>query len=136
MKKKSKMTILISIVAVLFIIILIYKATSPEKAVGEYDKKIGSKIFQENKAYDIGLAESGKPAFKDANKAFKQAKIDFAGGFDLIKDEFNLNKLNKFYWKPYKTYGWQVTTEDDELKKQCLDISAFFDIYENSFGIE
>ncbi|EOR19963.1 hypothetical protein A500_19434 [Clostridium sartagoforme AAU1] len=82
------------------------------------------------------MAESGMPVFKDANKAFKQAKIDFAYGFDFIKDEFNLNKVNRFYWKPYKTYGWQVTTEDDELKKQCLDISVFFDIYENSFGIE
>lgn len=136
MKKKSAMTILVLIVAVLFIIILIYKATSHEKAVGEYNKRIGSEIFQENEAYDIGMAESGMPVFKDASKAFKQAKIDFADGFDFIKDEFNLNKVNRFYWKPYKTYGWQVTTENDELKKQCIDISVFFDIYENNLRIE
>jgi len=125
--------ILIFILVIGIVLPMIFFKNKEYKVVGDYDKKIGGEILQGNEAYDIGVAENGMPIFKNTDKAFKQAKADFDDGFKLIKDQFNLKKVSKLYWKPYKTYGWQAETKDEELRKQCGEITVFFDIYENSF---
>ena len=39
-----------------------------------------------------------------------------------------------FNYKSYATYGWQITTGSKEEQEQARFISAFMDIYENSFN--
>mgnify|MGYP003550872844 FL=1 len=75
----------------------------------------------------------GMPIFKDTNKALEQALIDYADGFTAIQKQYNLAPVNDENWKNYKTYGWQLTIDDENIKKQGSEISQFFDIYENSF---
>ncbi|MFP4698511.1 MAG: hypothetical protein ACLFMO_07375 [Eubacteriales bacterium] len=52
----------------------------------------------------------GKPIFKDYNKAFSQALVDYKDVINAIAKEFNLKKLNKNNYQVYKTYGWELTT--------------------------
>ena len=107
---------------------------SPNQVVGEYDtSKLSNNFDQNNEAYSIGANKDGMPIFKDTNKALEQALIDYADGFTAIQKQFNLNPVNDENWGNYKTYGWQLTTEDEKIKKQGSEISQFFDIYENSF---
>lgn len=49
------------------------------KVVDDYDTSKLRKKFanNSNEAYDIGANEDGVPVFKDTNKAFKQALIDY-----------------------------------------------------------
>ena len=123
---------------VLFIIcsllILTACANSPDQVVGEYDTTNLSNTFdQTNEAYSIGANQDGLPIFKDTNKALEQALIDYADGFTAIQKQYNLAPVNDENWKNYKTYGWQLTIDDENIKKQGSEISQFFDIYENSF---
>ena len=123
---------------VLFIIcsllILTACANSPDQVVGEYDTTNLSNTFdQTNEAYSIGANQDGMPIFKDTNKALEQALIDYADGFTAIQKQYNLAPVNDENWKNYKTYGWQLTIDDENIKKQGSEISQFFDIYENSF---
>ena len=107
---------------------------SPEEVVGEYDTSKLSNVFnQNNEAYLIGANKDGMPIFKDTNKALEQALIDYADGFTAIQEQFNLAPVNNENWDSYKTYGWQLTTEDENIQKQGSEITQFFDIYENSF---
>jgi hypothetical protein len=51
----------------------------------------------------------------------------------LLKCKFSKKTIDEIIGEEYKIYGWQLTTENEELSKQGLTISCFFDIYENSF---
>ena len=73
------------------------------------------------------------PIFKDTNRAFNQSLIDYANGFTAIQEQFNLDPISSGNWESYKTYGWQLTTDVEEIQKQGSEITQFFDIYENSF---
>mgnify|MGYP006882948677 FL=1 len=42
--------------------------------------------------------------------------------------------LNRFNYKSYGTFGWQVTIGTEEEKEQARFVSSFMDIYENSFN--
>ena len=116
------------------LLILTACANSPDQVVGEYDiTKLSNTFDQTNEAYSIGVNQEGMPIFKDTNKALEQALIDYAGGFTAIQKQFNLAPVNDENWENYKTYGWQLTIDDENIKKQGSEISQFFDIYENSF---
>ncbi|MFZ3590013.1 hypothetical protein ACOI1C_12210 [Bacillus sp. DJP31] len=74
------------------------------------------------------------PIFKDTKEALKQAKIGYFDGFKAIATEFELESINHKNYKDYKTYGWQITVmTSKDVQQQGVDISKFFDIYENSF---
>lgn len=108
---------------------------SKSKVVGEYDrsKLSGDFLKSGNEAYAIGANKDGMPIFKDTDKAYDQAIIDFVEGFAAIEEECGLEPISKKNWEEYKTYGWQLTTDNEEIRKQGIQITQFFDIYENSF---
>ena len=89
--------------------------------------------FPNHSAYKMGLNNSEMPVFKDTKKALKQAKIDYSDAIKEIQKEFNLLPLTKYTYRQYKTYGWQITCEDEMIKEQGIELSQFLDIYENSF---
>ncbi|WP_221766324.1 hypothetical protein [Lysinibacillus telephonicus] len=107
---------------------------SPGQVFGEYDtSKLSNDFNQNNEAYSIGANKDGMPIFKDTNKAFEQALIDYENGFIAIQEEFNLDPVNSENWESYKIFGWQLTTDVESIRKQGSEITQFFDIYENSF---
>lgn len=107
---------------------------SPGQVFGEYDtSKLSNDFNQNNEAYSIGANKDGMPIFKDTNKAFEQALIDYEDGFIAIQEEFNLDPVNSENWESYKIFGWQLTTDVESIRKQGSEITQFFDIYENSF---
>lgn len=83
--------------------------------------------------FEIGANKYGYAVFKDPKKALKRLKKDYKKGIIAIQKEFSLLPLSNFNYKHYETYGWQVTTKDEEIRKQARFVSSFFDIYENSF---
>ena len=84
--------------------------------------------------FDIGANQYGQAVFKEPQKAFRRLKSDYAEGISLIRREFGLLPLNRFTRELYKTYGWQVTEGTAEEQEQARFVSAFLDIYENSFN--
>ena len=99
--------------------------------VGDVDVNYLGKI---NIDFEVGANKYGVAVFKNPRKAFKTLKKDYKKGLKLIQKEFNLLPLSNFNYKSYATYGWQVTTGSKEEKEQARFISAFIDIYENSFN--
>lgn len=112
------------------ILILSSCSNSSGKVVGEYT---GNVSFGDNEAYALGENSEGVPIFKDTDKALAQALIDYEDGFKTIEEQFNLRPASKRNWQNYKTYGWQLNTKDDNIRKQGGKITQFFDFYENSF---
>lgn len=129
MKRYPLVLFIISALLMLFACV-----NSTGQVVGEYDtSKLSNDFNQNNEAYSIGANKDGMPIFKDTNKAFQQALIDYAAGFTAIQEQFDLEPVNSKNWESYKTYGWQLTSDDENIQKQGSEITQFFDIYENSF---
>jgi len=84
-------------------------------------------------SYQLALNDEGKPVFINPKKALKQAKVDYSDTIKIIKQQNNLLPISKYYYKPYGTYGWQITADDEMIIKQGIELSCFVDIYENSF---
>lgn len=105
------------------------------KVVGEYDvsRLAYSEVWLSKDAYAIGANCYGMPVFEDRDAAWDALEHDYERALDYIARSFDLQPLNRANWKQYKLYGWQVTTEDESLRGECACVSAFFDIYENSF---
>ena len=99
--------------------------------IGDVDVNYFGKI---NIDFEVGANKYGKAVFKNPQKAFKTLKKDYKKGLKLIQKEFNLLPLSNFNYKSYATYGWQITTGSKEEQEQARFISAFMDIYENSFN--
>lgn len=122
---------------ILFVILSIIFLVSCNKSlatvVDDYDISKLSSDFGENEAYAIGANVDGMPIFKDTKKALKQAKIDYQEGFEAIAMEFDLEPISHKNFNDYKKLGWQITIKDKNVSQQCVEISKFFDIYENSF---
>jgi len=89
--------------------------------------------FPNHSAYELGLNNSDMPVFKDPNKALKQAKTDYSDAIKEIKKKFNLLPFNKYTYKQYAIYGWQVASSDERVNEQGRKLSQFLDVYENSF---
>lgn len=125
----------IMILTICMILMLTACGNSKSKLVGEYDiSKLGGDFLKSgNPAYDIGANKEGMPIFKNTDKAFNQVIIDYREGFTVIEEEYNLKPIGKKNWGEYETYGWQLTSDNEKLRKQGFEITQFFDIYENSF---
>lgn len=90
--------------------------------------------FGDNSTYEIGADKNGYAVFKNPEKAFKQMKIDYEDGIKAIKEEYNLSPISKRNFRLYGVYGWQLTrTKDAEAIEQGRKVTAFMDIYENSY---
>ncbi len=113
-------------------------AEDPAKVVGEYDASSlgGAFVTSGNPAYKIGMNAYGMPVFVDTDAAFDAILEDCADGFACLSNEFDLPAVTKQNYKVYKTYGWQTGASDEAVRKQCVEISQFFDIYENSFSTD
>jgi len=79
--------------------------------------------------YQQVIGPRGKRVFVDPGSA----RRDYKEGFAAISREFKLLPINRFNYKKYMTYGWQLTTGSAEEKRQAAQISSFLDIYDNSF---
>ena len=108
----------------------------PAEVVGKYDTGSlgGAFVTSGNPAYEIGVNIYGMPVFADTDAAFVAILTDCADGFAYLSKEFDLPAVTKWNYEDYKTYGWQAGAEDEVALKQCMEISRFFDIYENSFS--
>jgi hypothetical protein len=85
-------------------------------------------------AYHIGADRKGYAVFKDPEQAFARVKIDYAAGIEAIRKEFELRPLSMENYQQYGTYGWQLTeTEDADTVTQSQLVTAFMDIFENSY---
>lgn len=91
------------------------------------------KAFGSSESYQIGRNSVGMPVFKDPEAAFQQVLKDYRAGFEEIQWEYGLFGVSRHNWRSYEIYGWQLTTQDENLLSQGGAISGFFDIYENSF---
>lgn len=100
------------------------------EVVGEYK---GDIYFGESVSYDLGVNKENIVIFKDIDKAFEEILKEEEPAFKEIEKQFNLKPISKDNWQGYKTYGWQLVTEDEDLKDSASRITKFFDIYENSF---
>lgn len=76
--------------------------------------------------------KTGCRFFVNPDAALEAALRDYAEGFAAVSEEFNLDPVNNDNYSWYKKYGWQQPYED--LRYQGIQISKFFDIYENSFS--
>lgn len=125
----------IMILTICMILMLTACGNSQNKVVGEYDisKLSGDFLVSGNEAYTIGANKQGMPILKDTDKAFEQILADYEDGFKAIKEEFELETISKKNYEDYFTYGWQLTTDNEDVRKQGSQITQFFDIYENSF---
>lgn len=89
----------------------------------------------EHEAYDIGADRKGYAVFKDPEKAFARMKLDYATGIEAIRKEFGLRSLSLKNYEQYGTYGWQISgTKDAAAVEQARAVTAFMDIFENSFA--
>lgn len=84
--------------------------------------------------YAQTIGPQGKRVFVDPAAALTQARNDYADGFAAIRREFRLLPLNRYNFRKYMTFGWQLTTGSEEEKRQGMEITKFLDIYENSFS--
>ncbi|WP_171715735.1 hypothetical protein [Paenibacillus phytohabitans] len=85
-------------------------------------------------AYHVGADRKGYAVFKDPEQAFARMKIDYAAGIEAIRKEFELRPLSMENYQQYGTYGWQLTeTEDADTLAQSQLVTAFMDIFENSY---
>ncbi|MPM40195.1 hypothetical protein SDC9_86835 [bioreactor metagenome] len=110
----------------------------PAKVVGEYDASSlgGAFVTSGDPAYKIGMNVYGMPVFIDSDAAFDAILEDCADGFAYLSNEFSLPAITKQNYEAYKTYGWQAGASNETVRKQCVEISQFFDIYENSFSTD
>lgn len=139
LKRKSVIVFITALVVIGSAATIYYnKASVPSnpkysKVVGEYSGSLES-YFGGGKAYAVGTNSKGKIIFKNLDEAFSQALIDYKDGFSTIQRECFLLPINKLNWRKYGIYGCQIELEDKNIQTQCMRISQFFDIYENSFG--
>ncbi|MCP1157044.1 hypothetical protein [Bacillus infantis] len=118
-----------------FAIILLVSCDNQSLAtvVDDYDVSKLSIDFGNEKAYEIGANVEGMPIFKDSKKALEQAKLDYKEAFAAVAKEFDLEPVSDSNYKEYKQYGWQVSGMDKNIQEEGVELSKFFDIYENSF---
>ena len=105
-------------------------AIGAESIKGEVD---ADRFAEINAAFAIGANENGYAVFKTPNRAFWVLQQKYGKGIRAIQREFWLLPLTQLNYKAYMTYGSQTTKGTAEEIKQACFVSAFFDIYENSF---
>lgn len=145
MSRNKKIALLVSIVLIVIAGICVYKLNYKSSylysqeylaSIGNIKGHVNMKYFTDRSAdFEIGANSFGYAVFKNPNAAFARLQTDYGKGIDLIQKEFKLAPLSKKNYEPYKALGGQVTTGTDEEKKQAAFVSAFIDIYENSYSI-
>lgn len=107
----------------------------PAEVVGEYAVNgLGGEFLSSgDPAYAIGANAYGMPVFRDTDAAFQALCRDYADALQLIAEQFSLKPVSRSNWDGYKIYGWQVSTGDEQLQANCVAVTQFFDLYENSF---
>ena len=101
---------------------------SPRKRYFNYEQ-----LEQYSTDFEMGVNKYHDIVFKNPEKALNRLKTDYSLGLEAIRREYNLTPINKYNWRAYGTYGWQLEEASEEEKEQGRLISKFFDIYENSF---
>ena len=112
--------------------------TVKNPAVGEYIP--GAEGMQGNVDTDyftsvspdfaIGAGADGKAVFKNPKAAFETFRSLYENELAALRKEFGLPAFSQKTYASYKIYGWQYTGTDG---KRFRFVSAFLDIYENSF---
>lgn len=90
-------------------------------------------FFEKSTDFEIGANKYGVAVFKDPKKAMRRLKKDYQKGLWRIRLECGMLPLTNFTYWFYKNNGWQVTGGSEEARRQAAFVSAFMDIYENSF---
>lgn len=101
----------------------------PEKIIADIETEF---LESGDPAYALGANKNGRPVFVNPDSALEAALRDYAKGFVAVSEKFNLDPVNDDNCSLYKKYGWQQPYKD--LKYQGIQISKFFDIYENSIS--
>ncbi len=112
-----------------------YMASDPAKVVGPYDiSGLGGDFLQSgNEAYAVGANAYGMPVFEDHRAAYSAFLSEYAAGIEEIRITWELKPISRKNYADYKVYGWQTLCTDEELNRQCHQVTLFFDLYENSF---
>lgn len=90
-------------------------------------------FLDRDERFEIGATKDGIAVFKKPEEAYHALLEKYAEGLELIKQEMKLDPISQENYQDYKTYGWQITTGSKDEQEQAHFVSAFFDIYENSF---
>lgn len=105
------------------------------KPVGEYNGVANMQLSGDKECYKIAMNKYGHPIFENDSAAFKQATIDYENAINLIYDtfqeEYDLKPFSKKSYQMYMTLGWQIPTDDENIRMQGSDLTQFLDIYEN-----
>lgn len=132
---KRKVVFISSIVLISFFSLFLLYKYSLFIVVREYEGEPLNGDFLRNgdSDYEIGVNLKGFVIFKSPHKALEAAISDYEAGFLAIQKEFNLDKVNDDNYQWYKVYGTQLSKNNSDIAVyQALQISYFFDIYENS----
>ncbi len=98
-----------------------------EKAKATFNNQTKNNCYVFYQDSDYGLLLENASMF-NIYRAFNQALIDYADGFTAIQEQFDLDPVSSGNWGNYKTYGWQLTTDPEDIQKQGSEITQFFDI--------
>ena len=141
----SKKTKTISIIAVLIVIMSfgyyivgsygIYAKS--DIIVAEYSGTANMSLYEGSEAWEFGQNQYGEPVFRDPRKAFDHARYKFSKVIEYIyrtekeHDQY-IHAFDYNHFQYYKVFAWQVQTDDEEIRRQGVELTKFLDIYENS----
>ncbi|NLZ75113.1 MAG: hypothetical protein GX914_01260 [Erysipelotrichia bacterium] len=144
MKNKKRKIILIFIMSIFSIALISYYMVfirgfyaESDKVVGPYTGSAHVDDFKDVEQWQFGENKYGQIVFVDPDKAFDLAMEKYAEAINLIydnyKEEYHLDKFSKKNYHIYMMLGWQLPTDDEQIRKQGVKLTQFLDVYENSF---
>lgn len=144
MKNKKVKTGLIIIISFISIALLSYYMffirgfyAASDKVVGPYNGSANIDMYLEYEQWQIGENKYGQLIFVDPDKAFELAQEKYSDAISLIYEHFNeeyqLGQFSQNNYQQYKMLGWQIPTDDEEIRLSGVRLTQFLDIYENSF---
>lgn len=102
-------------------------------SLGSVDKA----AFESRSAdFAIGADRYGRAVFKDPRRAWDAFTVLYADGIEELRRAWGLAAISPETCGWYKLYGAQTESRDPALREQFLFISAFLDIYENSYAAQ
>lgn len=106
------------------------------QVVGEYTGPVdAAAVFGEQEAYRVGSNSVGKPVFIDLEAAWDQMLLDYADSLAAVEEQFVHKPIDKYNWKQYETYSWQLDESlcGSETQQEGVTLSLFLGVYANSF---
>lgn len=139
-KRRVSVIIISCVIIVSFVCVRSYNEKKYLSYSQEYTPGIGNikgnvdvKAFTGlSSKFDIGANSYGYAVFKNPDAARNEMVSNYKDGLKLIQKEYKLKNISKTYYKPYETYGSQVSEGPDKAINEAYFISEFLDIYENS----